>query len=77
MYFAYVLSYKNDVNIAWAKSHNTELNLLSSQQKHTCRSALHEYKFTNIKPLSKQLNALKVFARRLYLWNLWVSKFEN
>ena len=66
IYFAYIHSYLNYANIAWASTYRTKLKTIHFHQKHAVRIVFNEDKLTQSRPLLRSLNALNVYQINLY-----------
>ena len=66
IYFAYIHSYLNYANIAWASTYRTKLKTIHFHQKHAVRIVLNEEKLTQSRPLLRSLNTLNVYQINLY-----------
>ena len=66
IYFAYIHSYLNYANIAWASTYRTKLKTIHFHQKHAARIVFNEEKLTQSRPLLRSLNALNVYQINLY-----------
>ena len=61
IYFAYIHSYLNYVNIAWVSIYRTKPKTIYFYQKHDVRIVFNEYKLTQSHPFLRLLNALNVY----------------
>ena len=62
IYFAFIHSYINYANIAWASTNKIKLKRLFGKQKQAAaRIIFNQDKFTHARPLLKTLNALDVY----------------
>ena len=66
IYFAFIHSYINYANIAWASISHTNLKKLYNKQKHASPIIYNKDKFTHAKPLMKSLNALNVYQINIF-----------
>ena len=66
IYFAFIHSYINYANIAWASTNHTKLKKLYNKQKHASRIIYNKDKLTHAKPLMKSLNALNVYQINIF-----------
>ena len=66
IYFAFIHSYINYANIAWASTSHTKLIKLYNKQKHASRIIYNKDKLTHAKPLMKLLNALNVYQINIF-----------
>ena len=63
--------------IAWASTYPTNLKRIHLKQKHAARIVYSKDKFTNSKPLLKNLNALNVYQINIYQHLGFMNKFNN
>ena len=61
IYFAFIHSYINYANIAWASTNHTKLKKLYNKQKHASRIIYNKDKLTHAKPLMKSLCQINIF----------------
>ena len=61
IYFAYIHSYLNYANIAWASTYRTKLKAIYLLQKRAVRIVFNENNMTHSRPLSRSLNALNIY----------------
>ena len=66
IYFAYIHSYLNYANIAWASTYRTKLKAIHFHQKHAVCIVSNEDKLTHFRPLLRSLNALTAYQINLY-----------
>ena len=66
IYFAFIHSYLNYGNIAWASTNRYKLKKLHNQQKHAARIICNEDRYTPSKPLMKKLNILNIYQLNIY-----------
>ena len=66
IYFAYIHSYLNYANIAWASTYRTKLKTIHFYQKHAVRIVFNEDKIILSRPLLRSLNALNIYQINLY-----------
>ena len=64
--FAYIHSYLNYCNIAWASTYRTKLKTINFHQKDAVRIVFNEGKITQSRPLLRLLNALNVYQINFY-----------
>ena len=55
LYYSYVHSFLNYVNIVWCSTYRTYLKKLQSQQKYTINIIFHENKFAQHENMSKKI----------------------
>ena len=60
LYFSFIHSYVNYVNIAWARASNSKLENVYCYQKHAARVIYHKDWYTHVKPLLNDTKALKL-----------------
>ena len=77
LYFAFIHSYLNYGNIAWASTSKTKLATLIRRQKHASRIIYFKDKFTEAKPLLNSLNALNIYQLNIYQILLFMHKVNN
>ena len=77
VYFSYIHSYLNYANISWASTYPTNLKRIHLKQKHASCIFYSKDKFTNSKPLLKNLNALNVYQINIYQHLGFMHKFNN
>ena len=61
LYYSYIHSYLNYVNLAWGSTYLTNLKKLRSQQKHAIRIIYNKTKFEHTKELFKSANVLDLY----------------
>ena len=66
VYFSYVYSYLNYVNIAWVSTYATKLKRVYLKQKHAVHIAFNKDKLIHSKPLFENLNELNVYQINMY-----------
>ena len=77
VYFLYIQSYFNYVNIAWANMYVTKLKRVYSKQKHVVCIVFNNDKITHSKPLFENLNTLNVNQINIYLYFHIINKLIN
>ena len=77
IYFAYIHSYLNYANIAWASTYRTKLKTIHFHQKHAARIVFNEDKLTQSCPLLRSLNALNVYQINLYQHLAFIYKLNK
>ena len=77
VYFLYIQSYFNYVNIAWANMYATKLKRVYSKQKHVVCIVFNNNKITHSKPLFENLNTLNVNQINIYLYFHIINKLIN
>ena len=65
IYFAYIHSYTNYVNIAWASTYRTKSKTVHLHQKHAVNIVFNEGKLAYSRPLLRSLSALNVSHQHL------------
>ena len=66
IYFAYIHSYLNYANIAWASTYRTKLKAIYLLQKRAVRIVFNENNMTHSRPLLRSLNALNIYQINLF-----------
>ena len=66
IYFAYIHSYLNYANIAWASTYRTKLKAVQLLHKRAVRFMFNENNMTHPRPLLHSLNALNVYKINLF-----------
>ena len=66
IYFAYIHSYLNYANIAWASTYRTKLKAIYLLQKRALRIVFNENNMTHSRPLLRSLNALNIYQINLF-----------
>ena len=61
VFFAYINSYLNYANIAWASTYQTKLKAVHLLQKRTVRIIFNKKNMTHSRPLLESLNVLNVY----------------
>ena len=77
IYFAYIHSYLNYANIAWANTYRTSLKIFYFHQKHAVRIVFNEDKLTQSHPFLRSLNALNVYQINLYQHLVFMYKLNK
>ena len=77
IYFAFIHSYINYGNIAWASTNYTKLKKLDNKQKHASRIIFHQDKNTHARPLMKKLKALNIYQLNIYQTLILMYKSLN
>ena len=65
LYFSYIHSYINYVNLVWASTHKTNLKKIHSQQKHALRIVYNKDRYYHTKELFSSCNVLNVYKLNL------------
>ena len=65
IYFAYIHSYLNYANIAWASTYRIKLKTICFHQKHAVSIVFNKDKLTHSRPLLRSLDALNVYQINL------------
>ena len=66
IYFAYIHSYLNYANIAWASTYRTKLKAIYLLQKCAVCIVFNENNMTHSRPLLRSLNALNIYQINLF-----------
>ena len=66
IYFAYIHSYLNYANIAWASTYRTKLKAIYLLRKRAVRIVFNENNMTHLRPLLRSLNALNIYQINLF-----------
>ena len=66
LYFAFVHSYLNYTNIAWASTHKSKLEQLFRHLKYVARVINFKDRYTHANPLLKELKALCIYKLNLF-----------
>ena len=66
IYFAYIHSYLNYANVAWASTYRTKLKAIYLLQKRAVRIVFNENNMTHSRPLLRSLNALNIYQINLF-----------
>ena len=66
IFFAYIYSYLNYANIAWASTYQTKLKAIQLLQKRVVRIIFNENNMTHSRSLLRSLNALNVCQINLF-----------
>ena len=66
LYFSFIHSYVNYVNIAWASTSKSKLERLYRYQKHAARVIYHKDWYTHASPLLNDMKALNVFKLNIF-----------
>ena len=61
LYFSYIHSYINNVNLAWASTYKTNLRKINIQQKHALRIVYNKDRYYHTKELFRSCNVLNVY----------------
>ena len=77
IYFAFIHSYINYGNIAWASTNYTQLRKLHNKQKHASRIIFNQDKNTHARPLMKKLTALNIYQLNIYQTLILMYKSLN
>ena len=84
LYYAYIHTYINSANLAWASTIRTNLKKIHSQQKHAMRIIFLKDKFSHTKELFAhnkifnvyQLNILNIFTHKVRNGTVQNSKYR-
>ena len=66
IYFAYIHTYLNYANIAWASTHKTKLKKVQSKQNHALRVILNQSKASPSESLFLNLNVLTHYQVNIF-----------
>ena len=77
IYFAYIHSYLNYANIAWASTYQAKLKAIYPLQKRAVRIAFNENNMTHSRPLLRSLNALNIYQINLFQHLLFMYNFNK
>ena len=77
IYFSFIHSYINYVNIAWASTNKTNLKKLFGKQKQAVRIIFNEDRLTHARPLLATLNALNVYQINLLQVLVFMHKIKT
>ena len=75
LYYAYIHTYINYANLAWASTIRTNLKKIYSQQKHAMRIIFLKDKFSHTKELFAQNKIFNVY--QLNILNIFTHKVRN
>ena len=77
IYFSFIHSYLNYVNIAWASTYVSKLKKINLLQKRAVRFVFDENRISHSRPLLRKINALNVYQINLYQHLNFMHKFNN
>ena len=77
LYFAYIHTYVNYVNLAWASTIKTNLRKIHSQQKHAIHIILRKDKFSHTKELFVQNIIFNVYQVNILNKFIFLCKFNT
>lgn len=77
LYFSFIRSYLNYVNMAWASTYKTKLASLYRYQTHAVRVINFKDRFTHAKPLLESINALTVYEINIFQILCLMNKCQN
>ena len=77
IYFSYIHSFLNYVNIAWASTSFRKLKTIHNQQKYAARTIFNEDILTHSRPLLRSLNTLNIYQINLYQHANFMYKFQK
>ena len=66
IYFAYIHTYLNYANIAWASTYKNKLKKVQSKQKHALRIIFNQSKTSPSEPLFLSLKVLNVYQSNIF-----------
>ena len=73
LYFAFIHSYLNYANIAWASTSPNKFKKLFNKQKHAARIISNNNRYTPSRPLMKNHNILNIYQLNIYQTNFYVQ----
>ena len=65
------------MNIAWASTNKSKLQVLDHRQKHAVRSINFKDKFTSAKPLLEQISAMTVYEMNIFQTHCFMCLFKS
>ena len=77
IYFAYILSYLNYANAAWASTYRTKLKAIQLLQKRAVRIVFNENNMAYSRPLLRSLNALNIYQINLSQYLRFMYNFNK
>ena len=77
LYYAYIHTYLNFANLAWASTIRTNLKKIHSQQKHAIRIIFHKDKFSHTKEPFVQNKVLNVYQLNILNNLIFMHKVRN
>ncbi|MBY0581213.1 MAG: endonuclease/exonuclease/phosphatase family protein, partial [Rickettsiales bacterium] len=66
LYYSFIHCHLNYANIVWGSTHKTKLKSLYQHQKHAARVINFKSRFSNSKPLLKEMNALNIYQLNVF-----------
>ena len=66
LYSAFIQSYLNYANVAWASTHKSKLQTIYRHQKHAIRIINFKDRFTHTRPLFEEMKILSVYEINIY-----------
>jgi hypothetical protein len=77
LYHSFIHCHINYANIVWGSAHKTKLKSLYQRQKHAARTINFSNRFSNSKPLLKEMKALNVYELNVYNILCFMFKCKN
>ena len=77
LYFAFIQSYLQYANIAWASTHKSKLNQIFRHQKHAIRIINFKNRYTHAKALLEETKALSIYKINLFSILCLLYKCKN
>ena len=77
LYFAFIHSYLNYCNMAWASTYKSHLKRLLNVQKKAVRIIMNKDTYADTRPLMKDLNILNIYQMNLFQILLFMFKSKN
>ena len=66
LYYSFIHSYLNYANIAWGSTHKSKLELLYRRQKQAARIIYFKDRYTNAKPLLRDMGVLNIYELNIF-----------
>lgn len=76
-YFAYVHSYINYCNIAWASTYKSKLDLVYKKQKQACRILTNANRYASSKQLMRAQRVLNIYEQNIYCTLQFMFKLKH
>ena len=76
LYFTYIHSYINYINLAWASTNKTNMKKIDSQQKHALRIVYKKDRYYHTKELFRSCNVLSVYKLNLLNTSIFMHKIK-
>ena len=77
LYFSMINCYLHYPNMAWASTNKSKLQALYHYQKHATRIINFKDKFTCVKPLLEQINAMTVYEMNIFQTVCFMYLYKN